>query len=174
MRSVKKYSMHILPMATALFVAFMMSCSSEECTDNKNALPLAAFYSSDSVSVKISLQDISVYGLDNPYDSLLADSVSSLDQIYLPFRIDEGKTTFVFDYGTLPMSLYPLRDTLTFLYDIRPEFVSSACGAVYFYENIRVEHTGEYIDSVVVPSGRITNKNSQNIFIYFRDQTEEE
>lgn len=166
-----KNSLRLL-LPSAVIAAVAVSCASDECLDNKNALPLAAFFSSDTVPQKISLANITVFGIDNPYDSLLADSAASLDQIYLPFRIDEGRSSFVFDYGTPALSQYALRDTVVFTYDVSPRFVSSACGAMYFYENVRVSHTREFIDSVRIPSGHITNRNSQNIFIYFRETDE--
>ena len=59
-------------------------------------------------------------------------------------------------------------DTISFTYDIKPMFVSSACGAVYYYENVRMDHTTHFIDSITCPGGRITNANVPNIFIYFR------
>lgn len=148
-----------------------VSCSSDECEDNKNSLPLAEFYSSLPEPQKVDIDSVSVYGIGAPGDSVLLDSVQSVGGCYLPFRIDEGKTDYVVSY--LKRELHGMADTLSFIYEIRPEFVSSACGAVYYYDKLQVRHTTNMIDSVVCPGGRITNANRANIFIYFRVEDEQ-
>ena len=57
---------------------------------------------------------------------------------------------------------------ITFRYDIEPYFVSSACGAVYNYKITSIETTHVAIDSVVCPSGIITNAPVENLRVYFR------
>ena len=150
-----------------------VSCASDECEDNKNSLPLAEFYSSLPEPEAVSLDSISVYGIGAPGDSLLLDSASNVGQCYLPFRIDEGRTSYVIHYLKKGIAGGTLRDTVAFSYGIRPEFVSSACGAVYYYDNVAIDHTCNLIDSVVCPEGRITNANRANIFIYFRAAEED-
>lgn len=145
----------------------LISCSSDDCTGNKNALPLAAFMNSDSTPKPISISALTVYGLDNPFDSLLVDNTSA-SQVSLPFRIHNDSSSFVFRYSFPDLFSQDIADTITFHYTVRPMFVSSACGATFFFDNVTATHTSEFIDSVRIPAGKITNANSQNIFIYFR------
>ena len=140
----------ILP---ALIAGAVCGCSSDECLDNKNSLPLAGFYSS---------------GVGVPGDSILHEGKRTLSQTYLPFRIDQPVTRYVFRYLKKDFAALGLADTITFRYDIEPYFVSSACGAVYNYKITSIETTHVAIDSVVCPSGIITNAPVENLRVYFR------
>lgn len=161
------------PLATAGLLA-LASCASNDCYDNKNSLPLAGFYSSDSVPQAISLDSISIYGIGAPGDSILQDSVRTLSQTYLPFRIDQGETRYVIQYLGGLLGVYHIADTITFNYDIVPWFVSAACGAVYDYKITSIETTHNIIDSVTCPQGVIDNTDIENLKIYFRVAVSEE
>lgn len=149
-------------------------CSTSECFDNKNSLPLAGFYSSTEKPVAITLDSISILGIGAPGDSILQDSVRALSSVYLPFRIDETSTTYEIKYLAGLPGFYRISDFITFNYDTVPMFVSMACGAVYYYKMNSIEYTQNFIDSVVCPGGVITNENIENLKIYFRVSTEEE
>lgn len=155
----------MLAMVTA---AWLCGCSNDECLENKNALPLAGFYSSTVKPTQISLDSISIYGIGAPGDSVLHDSVRSLSQSYLPFRIDEGTTRYVIRYLAGIPGILRMADTITFHYEIKPWFVSSACGASYRYEMKEIATTHYFIDSVTCPKGMIDNENAENLRIYFR------
>lgn len=160
--------------------SFISSCSTSECFDNKNSLPLAGFYSSARVPRAISLDSISILGVGAPGDSILQDSVRSLSQVYLPFRIDpepNASTTYEIRYLGGEAGKRHISDLITFYYEIIPMFVSTACGVVYYYKMEDIAHTYNFIDSVTCPSGTITNANVENLKIYFRvdngeDQTD--
>lgn len=162
----------ILAFATAF--GFIAGCSTSECYDNQNSLPLAGFYSSGARPQAISLDSISVLGIGAPGDSILQDSVRSLSEVYLPFRIDQNSTTYQIRYLGGQAGYFRISDEITFNYDIIPMFVSSACGAVYYYKMTSIEHTSNFIDSVICPEGVITNANTENLKIYFRVNTDEE
>lgn len=157
----------LLP-SVAVMATGISACSSEECLENKNSLPFAGFYTSQPVPEAISLDSLTIYGLGAPGDSLLHDSVRNISQTYLPFRIDEERSSFVIRYLQEPFGDIGLADTITFRYDIIPYFVSSACGAVYEYRMRSIATTNHLIDSVTCPEGIITNMNAENIRIYFR------
>ena len=161
----------IAAFAIPLGLALCMSCSNEECIDNKNSLPLAGFYSSEETPRQVTLDMISIYGLGAPGDSILHDSVSGLSQSYLPFRIDQGSTSYVIKYESGDLGMLRVSDTITFQYEIIPWFVSSACGVVYDYKMTDIISTRHVIDSVVCPNGMIDNANIENLRIYFRVST---
>lgn len=164
----KRIIKRILALALGPLIAVGVSCSNDECLDNKNSLPLAGFYSSDSVPKQVSLDQISIYGVGVPGDSVLHDSVKGLSQSYLPFRIDQNSTQYVIQYLTGLGGILRIRDTITFNYEIIPWFVSSACGTIYKYKMDTIETTHHFIDSVTCPGGTINNANIENLKVYFR------
>lgn len=171
----KIYKTHIALLL--LFVAFVMiaACSSNECLDNKNSLPLAGFYSSDVNPQSIAIDSLSIYGIDAPGDSILLDSVVNVSSAYLPFRIDQTSTSYVIHYNQKTISNERYNDTITFDYEIIPYFVSSACGSIYKYKMNSIDHSSHFIDSVVctAPLGVIDNVAVENLRIYFRIESGE-
>lgn len=162
-----KHPFKILPLPVAL-LCVAAACSNSECYDNKNSLPLAGFYSSDSVPQQLTLQKISIFGIGAPGDSILHSEVSGLKETYLPFRIDQPSSTYVIQYLSGLLGEFGIADTITFNYEIIPWFVSSACGVVYDYKMLDIVTTHNIIDSVTCPVGTITNADIENIRIYFR------
>lgn len=166
---------HCISSAVAALIMFcgLSACSSDECLDNKNALPLAGFYSSEENPKEISLRYLTVYGLHAPGDSMLVDQAASTSEVYLPFRVDEPESAFVFAYSVGSEPTPELNDTVTFVYDQTAQFVSMACGVSYRYEISGIRHTTHFIDSVVCPAGVITNSPGENLKIFFRVSNEQ-
>lgn len=144
------------------------ACSSSECYDNHSALPLAGFYSYPDGQA-VSVNGLTIYGIGAPGDTLLY-SRETLREAYLPFRLDSDTTSYVLRYLTTPpeegMEAPVLTDTITFVYNRKPWFVSPACGGMYFYEIKDVMHSHLLIDSISTEEV-ITNLNTQNIKIFF-------
>lgn len=145
---------------------FVIACSNDECLENKNALPYAAFYTSQLEPASVALDSITVFGIGAPGDSILADTASNVSSIYLPFRIDSSQSSFVIRYEALKSALNA--DTITFTYNAHPFFVSAGCGVSYQYEIKDITTTHLMIDSVRCPVGVITNVAGTNINIYFK------
>jgi len=139
------------------------ACSSGDCSDNRNSLPLAGFFSSDSETQPVAISRMSVYGIGAPGDSMLIYDQTGVEEVYLPFSIDRTSTSFVLDFLDAKIS-----DTVTFNYDLSPRFASSECGVVYDYHITSITHTTHLIDSVTCPAGVITNTPGRNINIYLR------
>lgn len=158
----------------ALFFGMLAGCSTSECYDNQNSLPLAGFYASGEKPLPISIDSISILGIGAPGDSILQDSVRSISEVYLPFRIDENSTTYEIRYLSGLFGQFRVKDIITFNYDIVPMFVSTACGTVYYYKMNSIDYTDNLIDSVTCPGGVITNENIENLKIYFRVDLEED
>lgn len=154
----------------AVFVAavcFFAACSTDECMDNQNSLPLAGFYSSSEKPQQLRVDSVTIYGVGAPGDSVLVDC-GYVSQLYLPFRIDQEETTYVFRYDNKAAAELGLEDRITFRYSIEPRFVSEACGAVYDYKIRQIESTHVFIDTVTCPNGIIDNKAVENLKIFFK------
>lgn len=160
MRSV---TLHIITLFALLLT---LAACSDECTDNKNALPLAGFYSVSAPQTQVYLQGVEVYGIGAPGDSIISEGAVSKDMVYLPFRIDSDTTAYAFRYSEAEGSLLP--DTITFIYTRQPRFASAACGVSYLFEMRDIKYTRHLIDSVACPKGYIDNANIENLEIFFR------
>lgn len=76
--------------------AVVSGCNTSGCVDNQSSIPLAAFYSYETLDA-ISLNNISVGGVDAPNDSLLIDH-GQASEVYLPFRSLHEETAFFIRY----------------------------------------------------------------------------
>lgn len=159
----------ILPFLTLLF-ALAGGCSSDECLQNKNALPLAGFYSSSERNPAISIDSLQVSGIGVPGDSILSPGSSAISSLYLPFRLDQDETSYEFRYIKKELAALDLKDVITFCYTREPRFVSAACGVSYVFKIQEIRHTSVFIDSVTCPAGEITNMAVENLKIYFRTE----
>lgn len=149
------------------------SCATDDCTDNRNALPLAGFYSS-ATDQAVSVDSITIFGIGAPGDSLLLKNARNVNRVYLPLRIDNESTSFVIHYMQKELDNPRFNDTITFVYRTIRSFPSAACGASFRYEMEKINCTTHLIDSVTCPLGFIDNANVENIRIYFRTPAEEE
>lgn len=154
---------------SVILAVIIAGCGTDECYDNRNALPYAGFYGEiEGQMTPIKVDSIEVYGIGAPGDSVLSEGTKSISDLYLPFRIDSDTTRYVFKLCMKAVVQFNIADTVTFVYDREARFVSSACGASYVYKIKDIRNTGLLIDSIVVPEGKITNANKENIRIYFR------
>ena len=150
-----------------------LGCSSDECMQNKNALPLAGFYNTFNPTQTITIDSLQVYGIGAPGDSILSAGTTNVSELYLPFRLDSDTTRYVFRYLHKELAAFNLRDTVTFIYTREPRFVSSACGVSYVFTIKDMEVKGEIIDSVTCPAGEVTNMATENLHIYFRTEEQQ-
>ena len=160
--------LYIICAVAGVSLSLMTGCATDECMQNRNALPLAGFYASTGRHEKIALDSIKVLGLGAPGDSVLFDGHSRVSQLYLPFRLDTDTTRYLFLYEQKQLAALDICDTLTFIYDRTPRFVSSACGVSYVFTIKEIRNSGILIDSVACPAGEITNMAAENLEIYFR------
>lgn len=168
---------HILcPTALAALLLSAAGCSSDECYENQNSLPLAGFYTTPAKAtapVAAAVSSISIWGLNVPGDSLLVDNGAGVTQVYLPFKIDTQETSFVIRFDNLAEEFpQACTDTLSFTYRIEPQFESSACGVYYKFCDVKPASTLHFLDSVTCPQGFINNVDSENIHIYIKPAQE--
>lgn len=152
----------------AVFLLVGWGCSSDECLQNKNALPLAGFYDTADSKKQVSIDSLEVYGIGAPGDSILFTGTQPVNQLYLPFRLDNDTTRYVFRYLHKELVKYNITDTVVFIYTRQPRFVSSACGVSYVFGIDKIKNSTNLIDSVTCPAGEITNMATENLHIYFR------
>ena len=165
----KRSTLYIL--LCCIFAAVVAGCNSSGCIDNKSALPLAGFYSYETLQ-PISLSSVSVGAKGAPNDSLLLSN-SSASSLYMPFNIGENITKFFIRYNqsdSADEESVPA-DTITFVYNRVPYFASEECGAMYSYEVTEVIFTRLMIDSVALTYKVITNADRESIQIFFRTKT---
>lgn len=168
MIGLRKKSGVIASLFIMISVGIITGCSTDECYDNRNALPYAGFYGvMEGKMTSISVDSLKVYGIGAPGDSVLSEGKRAVANLYLPFRIDSDTTKYVFRLINKRYEPYNIADTVTFVYSREARFVSAACGASYVYTIESIRNTGLLIDSVTVPEGRITNADMENIQIYF-------
>ncbi|MCM1110206.1 MAG: DUF6452 family protein [Clostridium sp.] len=169
MRSKRSFSdrLETIAAVAAVLVFAMSACNTSGCLENQNSLPLAGFYSSADGEA-ISVDSVAIGGVGAPGDSLLTTSSSRVSMVYLPFRAADNATSFYFLYRQRELAAYGVTDTVRFTYDSEPRFVSEECGAMYFYRITGVSHTSNLIDSVGVADSLITNRDIEQIHIYFR------
>lgn len=161
--------------AILLSALCLSSCAGNDCLDNKSALPFAGLYASGTLQ-SLSVSDLTIYGIGAPGDSVLYQS-ATLKNVYLPFRIDTDETRYVFRYDifaseeTDPAEIPS--DTITFRYTRQPWFNNAACGATYNFELTDISWTSFVIDSISAVEAVITNKNIENLKIFFRTEDSE-
>lgn len=171
-----KTRLFLLPV-TALFLlaAVIIGCSTNECDGNKNSLPLAGFYDSADPLMAVALDSTQIIGAHVPGgESALSGYSSGATQVYLPFRVDSDTTQYYLFYRQKKLEALGLSDTITFIYDRVPWFISAACGVIYRYDMKKITTTHTFIDSVVCPNGFIDNAEIENLQIYFRVSHDDE
>lgn len=140
-------------------VLLLVGCSTGACYDNQNSLPKAGFYSAETGSA-VSVSGLAIGGVGAPNDSLLCEPSETASEVYLPFRPNDGTTSFAFTSGAIT-------DIVTFTYETTPYFASADCGAVWLFRIKGVKWTGALIDSVAVTDSLITNVDIQQLKIFF-------
>ena len=160
-----KFLSHITCIIT-IFAGVLCSCSGDGCIDNQSSIPLAGFYSAETLE-PIAYSSIEVYGVGATNNSSLTTLGENTQQVYLPFRSISNSTAFCFHYTDFgATNLY--NDTIWFDYESTPYFASEECGAMYRYKITSTRHTNVFIDSVAVIDPDITNIDVERIKIFFK------
>lgn len=157
---------------TAAALLSAAGCNTSGCTDNHSSIPTAGFYSMSSLRA-ISVDSLTIGGVDAPGDSLLADT-ATVSKIVLPFRSIYSSTSFFIHYNQKALNDPRLNDTITFDYDAIRYFESAECGAMYQYRIKRVDYTRHLIDSIGLIDSLINNIDLEQIHIYMRTSEDED
>ncbi len=163
---------HVLWLLPTLVIV-IQSCNDAGCMENRSSLPYAQFYDKTDLRRTISIDSITIYGIDQINDSLIVDSAKSLSSVSLPFRDNDSITQFVLQYNYKWNQNRRLNDTLTFVYRPYVFFASADCGVMFNYTMKEHRYTRHVLDSVIVVTPEITNQNIENIKLVFVTQNEE-
>lgn len=156
-----------------MLVMLLAGCNTSGCYDNQNSIPLAKFYSYQTKAA-ISVDSISIGGVDVPNDSLLISNGSAVGSVYLPLRSTQSSTSYFIHYEQKALSDPRFNDTITLHYSSIPYFVSEECGAMFRYSVSSYTYTRHLIDSVGLIDTLITNADVERIRIYFRTSEEDQ
>lgn len=157
----------------ALLLWSLCACNNTGCTENRNAVPLAAFLNPSDDS-SISLDSLSIFGIDQPNDSILSPAGSPVSQVYLPMRPTNKSVSWCIEYKWQHLDYPELNDTISFGYTSTPIFASEECGAYYRYHIDDMTYTDHLIDHVEIVDSTITNIDKVYVNIYFRVDNEEQ
>ena len=154
--------------------AILHACNDAGCMDNRSSIPFAQFYQKGDLRSTISVDSLTIFGIGQKNDSLIADSVRSLSSVSLPFRNDDTITQFVLQYNYAWNKNRESNDTLTFIYRPYVYFASVDCGVMFNYTLKEERHTRHMLDSVIIVTPEINNQNIENIKLVFPAEENEE
>lgn len=154
--------------------AILHACNDAGCMDNRSSIPFAQFYQKGDLRSTISVDSLTIFGIGQKNDSLIADSVRSLSSVSLPFRNDDTITQFVLQYNYAWNKNRESNDTLTFIYRPYVYFASVDCGVMFNYTLKEGLYTRHILDSVIIVTSEITNQNIENIKLVFPAEENEE
>lgn len=152
----------------SLILLAVSSCE-DSCPDNKNTLPLASFFVAGDPEQQVRVDSLEIIGIGVPNDSVWSPATEQKSEIYLPFRIDSDTTGYSFSLHTEAIDL---SSNVRFIYTRTPRFTDAECGVSYIFDIIKIECTGNLIDSVTCPRGFIDNTNYQDLKIYLNNSLE--
>lgn len=124
---------------------------------------MAGFYEAGESDSKVSVDSLTVRGINAPNDSIWSMPDERKTQLYLPFKIDSDTTEYLFSINMSGMSM---SSTVKFIYSRTPRFTDASCGVSYIFDIKKIECSGSLIDSVTCPTGFIDNRNIENLRIY--------
>ena len=157
----------ILTVIAVVVSTALRSCNTSGCTENRNAVPLAAFFNS-ATGEAIGLDSVAISGVGQVNDSVLSPAGPMGTQVYLPMRPTHSSVSWCLAYKWKNLDYPRLYDTITFDYQSTPFFASEECGAYYRYLIEHMDCTDHLIDSVVIVDSLITNVDKVYLNIYFR------
>lgn len=151
-----------------LIISTFIACNSDEtCRKSRIVNMSLHFYKDtinlkrDTVSLALSLDSITAYGLQN--DSILYKKVRSKSSITLPLNQFAEKSQFV-------LKSNGIYDTLTVYYKNKNEYLSLECGAVRVHQIDSVSITKHFFHYTTITNKDVntttTSSNAENIKIH--------
>lgn len=157
----------IFVFCTMIIVLAVGSCSDTGCMDNRSSIPYVTFFSQDSPKSAVSIDSLTVYGIDQINDSVLFDTITA-KSLLLPLRNDKDTTRFVLRYDQKNISPAYKTDTLTFVYRSYIYFASAECGAMFNYVIDSLGYTTYQIVSAELINVEVRNQSIETVKLFFR------
>lgn len=148
---------------TLMGIVLLACDNSALCLSGQSAIQAGLYSASTGEEKDTTLNGFYLWGLDNPNDSILIDSVST-NKMYMPTNINIDSTFFVVREKN---TITDLNDTIKFYYSRELKYISGDCGFTYELNIDTAIHTNNFIDSIVIsyPSV-IYNENLENVKIF--------
>ncbi len=141
-----------------ILFCFISGCGGEtECEESTITSLYANFYQKGTLATYT--DSLAVHGFQN--DSLLYDT-ANIKSLTLILKLNSDTTIYVLDFLTKG------KDTITFVHENSPHYISETCGCTMFYNIDSVIYTSHYIDSLSVINKNIINEPRENIQLFFR------
>ena len=141
---------------SATFILF--SCTPQSCQEETEVLIGSSFYMSGT-GRSTAPDSVTVYGAGKD-GSFICRNATGKQVIFLPPDASSGYCSFV-------IGINGIYDTLTFSYSTYPHLLSKECGYTYFYTISGCSFTENAIDTVIIRNNRVTNRNEENIRIFY-------
>jgi hypothetical protein len=148
-----------LPFIAAVILLYMNSCTMGSCFEETESYVKASFYK--NTTKKLTAPDsLTIYGLGAD-TSLLYNKSRSITTALLPLNSSTSVTIFI-------IQINDKTDTLEFHYTSYPHLISKECGYTFYHElDSEPTHTNNSIKDIYTASKTITNKNGENLRIFF-------
>lgn len=159
-----------------VFITIIAACTQQRtpCYEPKIVpVTMGGYRMQDTIAVDTSMPDPLFYCLDTPIQQVRsATKPNSYYPILSPFS-DSTRWVLVPDIKTTDDSAdtqTPVEfwDTITLYHSRRAEFISNACGYVFYYDLKDVKATRNTIDSIILLNKSVDNNaNTEHIKIFF-------
>lgn len=148
-------------------IGMLAGCGVSGCYENRNSMPKAALYAYNMPTQAISIDSITVYGIGQRNDALLLNCASGVSSFSIPFRADFDTTQYVIHYNMKALDSPVFNDTLTFVYNRYPYFISADCGVTYNYKMLSFTYTHNMLDSAALQVPEVTNEDVETLRLYY-------
>jgi len=149
--------------------AMVTACAGDGCSSGTSSIPRAGFYASGTGDA-VTIDSISVYGVEVPGDSMVLRCARNVHQTYMPLRISQETTKYVIHYDQKALCDISNNDTITLHYKATPFFESDECGVLYLFDITGFECTNHLIESVEVVYPHVSNIDVETLKLYFRTE----
>ncbi|MFW5758422.1 MAG: DUF6452 family protein [Bacteroidota bacterium] len=154
------------------------SCTNQDVCEDTTSIPVrVGFYQTDTESeepVSYTIDSLSISGINN--DSLIYNNAVNVGSVEMPLDPSRDSCGFVIVFPPVEDLDIPLKDTIWFYYERKPNLISTECGFVNFYEIDKLEYTNHRIDTMEIENTSVTNGLDEHIkafpFIFVSDDVE--
>lgn len=136
----------------------MSSCAPEACFEETNAY-LKATFSLDATKKNTAPDSLTLYGITKPEDKIY-DKEKGVQPALIPLNASADTSTFI-------IRINGVTDTVQFVYSSYPHLISRECGYTIYHYLDTFFHTTYSIDYIYLVNNSITNRDEENIRIYY-------